>query len=204
MTRRRWREVDDRNVRAEEDRKRQLKLFDDLQADIDKRDFATSDNFDKAIMTYASGGLGFSLVLYKDVMPHSMSGIPVALQISWVFFTLAILAIVLSYLITPKLLDDQLELGERWLLCCDKSANRPSKWEPAVTYTAYAAGGFFVAAVALTVYVAMSGSLHFPVASATPGTSCAAPTIQHTVSSPHRPAAAVADSTPPVPQRVNR
>ncbi|WP_168792441.1 hypothetical protein [Paraburkholderia aromaticivorans] len=206
---RRSRQIADRKASTEEERKQQekadherrLKLFDDLQADIDKRDLATSDGFDKSILTYASGGLGFSLLLYKDVLPHSTLGIPVALQLSWMLFTLAILAIVLSYLITPKLLSDQLDLGERWLVDCDKSADRPSKWEPVVTYTAYAAGAFFVAAIALTVYVAISGSAHLPVGSAATSVACAPPTDQRALSTQRGSASDHANKNEPAPLR---
>ena len=126
-----------------EGRKRRLELLDKFADNIEKRDFACSDNFDKAILTYASAGLGLSLILYRDFIPHGGAGVPPILAISWIFFTAALLAIIFTYLITPKLLKDQKVLMERYLLHCDETARRRSSWEPVVTYATIAAGALF-------------------------------------------------------------
>lgn len=136
---------------SDEERSHRLEILKSYRSEINNRHFACSDNFDKAILTYASAGLGFSLALYKDFLPHKTGIVSWLLPISWCFFSLAIVFVVVSYVLAQKTLADQLALADRWLSEFDESARRMSRWEPYSDLATAMAGVTFCIAVLMTV-----------------------------------------------------
>ncbi|MFT4510219.1 hypothetical protein [Caballeronia sp. 15711] len=114
---------------SDEDRKIRLAILQKYREEIDKRHFAASDGFDKAILTYASAGLGLSLTLFKDFIPHTAGKLPWLLPVSWGLLTVSILLVVASYVLAQKTLLDQLMLAEKYLKDFDEASNRKSRWE---------------------------------------------------------------------------
>jgi hypothetical protein len=128
-------------------------IFKSYRGEIDKRHLSNAENFDKAILTYANAGLALSITLFKDVF--SRAGLPgrVLLGVSWSGFTLSILLVIASFLLSQLALLDQVELAERFLLKFDDSCNRESRWKRFSDGATYcAAAGFCVGVLGSVVF----------------------------------------------------
>ena len=58
---------------------------------------ASSDEFDKNLLTFSSGALGLSLAFIKDIVPLDHATHLSYLHISWVCFVCCIIATIFSY-----------------------------------------------------------------------------------------------------------
>ncbi len=56
------------NPEFEDERKR---LYSETRTDLLKRQLSNAENYDKAVLSLATGVLGFSLVLLKDIVPST-------------------------------------------------------------------------------------------------------------------------------------
>jgi hypothetical protein len=119
-------------------------LFSELKTELFKRQLSNSENFDKAILTYASGALALSLAFLKDF-------VPLAGACSWMLFALCITITVASYLMSQLGIKRQLRLAERYYLEKDESALKETNTSALCTeYFNLASGTCFCVAVFLT------------------------------------------------------
>lgn len=94
-----------------------MKQRDDLLA----RELTNSVNFDKSVLSLSSVGLGFSVGFIRDVVAVNVAAGLRLLHGSWVLFGLAIVMTLVSFLISQKAIQIQLELANRYYLQNDES-----------------------------------------------------------------------------------
>lgn len=91
-----------------------IEEYNKYKAEIDKRELANSDNYDKNILTLSSAGLVTSLTLIKDI---SSSPIWIIfLYTSWVLFGLSIILTISSFLLSNFALRMQLKIAEDYYI----------------------------------------------------------------------------------------
>jgi hypothetical protein len=96
---------------ADEERQ---KLCDQLNAELNKRELSNAENFDKAVLTYSSAGLAFSLAFLKDFLPIAKAAWGWLLYFSWGLFTLSIIATITSYITSQLGIKKERDKGERY------------------------------------------------------------------------------------------
>jgi hypothetical protein len=134
------------------------KLFADLRMEINKRELSNAENFDKAILTYSSAGLGFSLAFLKDVLPITNAKYGWMLYSSWALFTLAIVTTIISYVVSQRALKKLESIGERYYIENDKDAfDAANIWAILTNWFNGLSGLFFVTAIIFTtIFVSMN------------------------------------------------
>ena len=78
--------------------------------------------FDKAILTLSSGGLGVSIIFLRDILPFEQITNYYFLIGSWILFTISITCTLVSFLTSQYAYDEQLELINRYFLNKDSDA----------------------------------------------------------------------------------
>ncbi|SOE81963.1 hypothetical protein SAMN05446927_5265 [Caballeronia arationis] len=136
---------------SEDERKERADILKNYRAEIDKRHISNAENFDKAVLTYSSAGLAFSVGFFKDFFLTKASGFPVLLAVSWLSFTAAILMVGLSYVLSQKALKDQLARAERVLILFDEKDGLESPWVIWSDRITLFAGALFCCGVITTV-----------------------------------------------------
>ncbi|MFA8394802.1 hypothetical protein ACEPUD_32420 [Burkholderia ubonensis] len=128
-----------------EDVAARTEIFKSYRSEIDKRHLSNAENFDKAILTYANAGLALSITLFKDAFSRAGLSGQALLAVSWAGFTLSVLFVIASFLLSQRALLDQVGLAEKYLLGFDDSCNRDSRWKHLSDGATYcAAAGFYV------------------------------------------------------------
>lgn len=129
-----------------------------ITAEVERRLVANAENFDKAILSYSSAGLAVSLTFLKDFVPISGAARPWLLLGSWVFFLVAILVTLLSYLTSQGAQRRQLGISAKYNLEMKDEALEEINWLQKVTeWGSYAAAlSFLIAVVGSTLFVALN------------------------------------------------
>jgi len=78
--------------------------------------------FDKAILTLSSGGLGVSIIFLRDILPFEQITNYYFLIGSWILFTISITCTLVSFLTSQYAYSEQLELINRYFLNKDSDA----------------------------------------------------------------------------------
>ena len=140
---------------AEEKRQ---KLFDELKAELNKRELSNAENFDKSILTYSSAGLAFSLAFLKDFLPIAKASWGWLLYCSWYLFTLSIIITIISYITSQLGIKRQLGKAKRYYLDKEEKAfDERNIFEPLTEWLNYSSGLIFVmAVVATTLFVSIN------------------------------------------------
>lgn len=99
-----------------------VKLNDKIRDELTKSRLSNAENYDKALLTYSTAGLGFSLAFLKDFIPIGLSTAPWLLYLSWAFFVACILSTMCSYVVSQFGIKKQLNLAERYYLHQDDTA----------------------------------------------------------------------------------
>lgn len=127
-----------------------------LTEELHRRQNLNTDNFDKAILTYSAGGLAASLAFLKEFVPITGAVLPWLLYASWFLFLGAIALTMISFVVSLRAIEHQLQLNERYYVYDDEAAKDEAN--PAAVLTVrvnLAAGAFFLLAViSTTVFVA--------------------------------------------------
>ena len=127
------------------------KLYTDYLQEINKRELSGSENFDKAVLTLSSAGLGVSVTLLKDVIQLDQAVFLPVLYGSWSLFAVAIASTLISFMLSAKALDYQKALASRFYRQGDEAAfiesNRFDKCTRVLNIVSAAA---FVVALVLT------------------------------------------------------
>jgi hypothetical protein len=71
--------------------------------------------FDKAVLAFGSAVFGFSIAFVKDVAPNPVAETLVWLKVSWLLFSLGLLAILLSFLFSHQACMYEIKVGENAL-----------------------------------------------------------------------------------------
>lgn len=95
---------------------RRLELFQKHQQQAWSDRQSSSDEYDKAILTVASGGLALSIAFIEKIVPLQMAVGIGWLQASWGAFALSILAVVFSFRLSIVALDQHLKHLEKYYL----------------------------------------------------------------------------------------
>lgn len=128
------------------------KLYTDHLAEINKREVSSSENFDKSVLTFSSAGLALSVGFLKDFVPITSAYAPWALYMSWVLFTLASCATVISFLVSGKALNVQKGRAHDYHIGGDDAAfARRNCLDSCTTALNYASAGAFLLAMVLSV-----------------------------------------------------
>ncbi|MFW3176907.1 hypothetical protein EX530_20205 [Xanthomonas phaseoli] len=131
------------------------------QAELFKRQLSNCENFDKAILTYASGALALSLGFLKDFVPLNKAAASVLLHLSWAAFAACIVVTVASYLISQQAIKRQLKIAERYYIKREENAfSEPNLAAHATEWCNIASGVLFCGAVVLTtIFVSLNAKV---------------------------------------------
>jgi len=61
-----------------------------------------SNTFDKAILTLTSGAFGLSFIFLKDIVQSPIKETLFMLSLSWIFFSISLIVILVSFLTSPN------------------------------------------------------------------------------------------------------
>lgn len=126
-------------------------LYKSMEAELFKRELSNSENYDKSLLAYASGGLGLSLTFIKDVVPLSDAAWVLCLELSWVAWILTILVVLGSFLLSQKAITRQLDLARRYYLENEDDAfNEKNVYSTVTGWANLASGVLFLFGVGLT------------------------------------------------------
>ena len=98
------------------------RTFSELKTELFKRQVSNAENFDKAVLTLASGALALSLGFLKDFVSLDTADFPFALYLSWFLFVFCIIITVASYLVSQLGIDKQLKIAKRYYLDGEENA----------------------------------------------------------------------------------
>lgn len=119
---------------------------------------ANYESLDKYILTLSSGGLALSITFVKDVVPLSLSVWCPVLIASWFFFVAAIVSTLLSFIVSHRAHDRQLENLEKYR-AGEKNAlqdenNHFRTWTERLNWVS--AFSFFVGLLVTLIFVAVN------------------------------------------------
>lgn len=121
---------------------------------------ASSDAFDKAILTFSSGTLALSLAFIKDIVPLARAVRVSFLFSSWVCFLLCIVVTILSFRFSILAMDRQLAFLEKYYLHGKKEALNPRNiWANLVNTCAWMGAVLFLAGLTSTVIFVGSNAI---------------------------------------------
>ena len=128
------------------------KVYADHVAEINKREVSSSENFDKAVLTFSSAGLALSVGFLKDFVPIQGAAAPWTLYWSWALFTAATCATIISFLVSGQALEAQKGRAYAYYMQGDDDAlERGNAWDRGTRLLNYTSGGSFLLAMILSV-----------------------------------------------------
>ena len=75
-----------------------------------------SENYDKAILSLSSAGLGVSLTFLKNFVPFENAECTIILIISWFLFILAIISTISSFIVSQQGIEVQLDNSYKYYI----------------------------------------------------------------------------------------
>jgi hypothetical protein len=128
------------------------KVYADHVAEINKREVSSSENFDKAVLTFSSAGLALSVGFLKDFVPIQSAVAPWTLYCSWALFTAATCATIISFLVSSQALEAQKGRAYAYYMQADDDAlRRGNLWDRGTRVLNYTSGAAFLLAMILSV-----------------------------------------------------
>ncbi|MBE0548370.1 MAG: hypothetical protein IH627_12135 [Rubrivivax sp.] len=128
------------------------KVYADHVAEINKREVSSSENFDKAVLTFSSAGLALSVGFLKDFVPIQSATAPWTLYWSWALFTAATCATIISFLVSSQALEAQKGHAYAYYMQGDDDAlKRGNAWDRGTRVLNNTSGGSFLIAMVLSV-----------------------------------------------------
>lgn len=116
---------------------------------------ASSDDFDKNLLTLSSGALGVSLAFIKDIVPLKDAVMVCWLYVSWATFAACIIATIFSFPLSIQAQKVHVEYLYRYYIEGKQEfLNRESGWSKAVTVCAAVGAIFFTAGLVATLVFA--------------------------------------------------
>ncbi|NVD74921.1 hypothetical protein HUX88_31045 [Duganella sp. BJB1802] len=109
------------------------KIFATYKAEAEKRQLSSSENYDKSILTYSSGGLAVSLTFLKDFIPIKQASGAFLLYGSWLFFVIATGVTITSFLVSYKAQENSLLFAQKYYLEGNEEYFNKKSWSDHVT-----------------------------------------------------------------------
>lgn len=132
------------------------KLYADCRDDLLKRQLSNSENFDRSVLSLSSALLAASIAFIRPSGPGAGTHHAAILAWSWAAFAVAIISTMVSFLVSQKAVDRQLDLAEQYYLQRKDealtAANDSAKW---TTRLNALAGIAFLTGIGLTVWFAI-------------------------------------------------
>jgi hypothetical protein len=111
--------LEDKDESVNDAMKEKRELHSKFRDDLLKRQLSNNENYDRAILTLSTAALGLTVTFIRNLTTLKCPGVLIT---AWVCMVLAIMAIVISYPISQKAIDKQLEFAERYYIQDDESA----------------------------------------------------------------------------------
>ena len=128
------------------------KVYADHVAEINKREVSSSENFDRAVLTFSSAGLALSVGFLKDFVPIQSAAAPWTLYWSWVLFTAATCATIISFLVSSQALEAQKGRAYAYYMQANDDALRSGNlWDRGTRVLNYMSAASFLLAMILSV-----------------------------------------------------
>ncbi len=128
------------------------KVYADHVAEINKREISSSENFDKAVLTFSSAGLALSVGFLKDFVPIQSAAAPWTLYWSWALFTAATCATIISFLVSSQALEAQKGRAYAYYMQANDDALRTGNlWDRGTRVLNYASAASFLFAMILSI-----------------------------------------------------
>ncbi|MBU7435850.1 hypothetical protein KRI00_01045 [Paraburkholderia fungorum] len=99
---------------AKERAKERTRIHERERDNLAKLRISNAENLDKSVLTYSGAGLGLSLGFLKDFIPIREAKLPWALYVSWIAFTVAMVLVIASYVVSQMAIEVQFERAERY------------------------------------------------------------------------------------------
>lgn len=126
-------------------------LFKQYSDKMTRASQSSYEQFDKAILTLSSGGLGLSIIFITDFQNYNGIDYTSFLIISWVFFCLSILTTLLSFVFSQKASKLNIEFADKYYLKNkEEYFSKTNPYSKATKYLNYLSGTFFLIAVVIT------------------------------------------------------
>jgi hypothetical protein len=126
-------------------------LFDKYWAEAQTRQRSSSENFDKSILTYSSGGLAISFTFLKDFVPVKEAVFLPLLYSSWLCFVASTALTIISFLISYKAQELSISFAEEYFINGkDEYCNKLTWHGTAVKWFNIFSGALFVIALVAT------------------------------------------------------
>lgn len=133
------------------------KIYSETRKDLLNRQLSNTENFDKAIISLSTAGLGLSLAFIKDVVKIPEARYLVLLYFSWSLFGVAIVSTILSFVSSQSGINKQLYFAEKYYLEEKEEFINKRNWQAQITnYLNIFSGIVFVGAIILTVIFVIS------------------------------------------------
>jgi hypothetical protein len=128
------------------------KLYSETRQDLLNRQLSNTQNYDRAILSLSTAGLGFSLAFIKDLIDLTNASHIGFLYYSWTFFLIAIMLTLISFVSSQKAIDKQLFFAEQYYLNGKKEFLNKNNWLSHMTnWIFYSSWLIFLIAIFLTV-----------------------------------------------------
>lgn len=126
-------------------------IYDKYWAEAQTRQRSSSENFDKSILTYSSGGLAISFTFLKDFVPVKEAVYAPLLYSSWLCFVAATALTIVSFLISYKAQELSISFAEEYFINGkDEFCNKQTWHSSAVKWFNILSGALFVVALIAT------------------------------------------------------
>lgn len=133
-------------------------LFDKYWAEAQTRQRSSSENYDKSILTYSSGGLAISLTFLKDIVP-----IKEAVHLSWLYFSWgcfvgATALTIVSFLLSYKAQELSLSFAEEYFINGKDEFCNKNCWQGSAlnVFNILSGAMFVIALIATSIFVTLN------------------------------------------------
>ena len=119
---------------------------------MNQADLSNTEQFDKAILTLSSSGLGLSIAVIQFIVPLAVANFVWLLWASWILFASAIVVTVVSFMTTSRAIKDTRYYAYQYYLNSEeKYADKVSPFSVITHYLNRISGIVFILAISSTV-----------------------------------------------------
>jgi hypothetical protein len=145
-------------IRLSEDNDSERKrIYEEFRNHLLKLQMMNSENFDKSILSLSSTLLALSLAFINDIVDFKKAINTEFIKLSWVFLVGAILITLISFILSQKAIDKQLDYAEKYYLSkLDEYLNKNNIYNSLTKGSSYFSALFFIVGIILTVLFVQS------------------------------------------------
>lgn len=134
-----------------------LAIFDEYRKELWGALKVSHEQYDKALLTLSGGGLAISITLVKELFPSDKLIVSWLLMMAWALFCASIILTVISFLVSQKALNVQLENFDKYTAGDESYLNKNNPYSTATVWFNRVSGTFFILAViAVTTFSAIN------------------------------------------------